>query len=141
MTHTILWLHEKALGAHNQIHSSINEAITLVHVWDDHYYQQKGYTLKRLVFIYETLCQLPVDIIHGDTLSTFQTLNPTMLLIPRSVDSTITKTSELLFEKIPSQFIDPTPFCNLPKKKTYKRFFPYWYVAKKTCFNTNGAAQ
>ena len=68
MNDSLIWLHEDALCASHPVFSAAPSVCEAVFVWDDAYLQHAHYSLKRLVFLYETLCELPVTIIRGHTL-------------------------------------------------------------------------
>ena len=63
MSKEIIWVHEKALNSN--LLADIDDNKKALFIWDNSYFQSRSYTLKRLVFIYETLCQLPVEIIQA----------------------------------------------------------------------------
>ena len=58
MAEKILLLHEKALRYRFDLGQTSND-FRAIHIWDDAYYRMQGYSFKRLVFIYETLLELP----------------------------------------------------------------------------------
>ena len=66
MAEKILLLHEKALRYRFDFDQTSND-FKAIHIWDDAYYRMQRYSFKRLVFIYETLLELPLEIIHGNT--------------------------------------------------------------------------
>ena len=73
-------LHEQALYLAPYLTAIPNAQF--MHIWDDDYYQQRQYTLKRLVFIYESLCESNIPIIAGNTLDVIHSRKPTKVYIP-----------------------------------------------------------
>lgn len=138
MVDSILWLHEKALkNWHDEI-DILDDNIRIIYIWDDGYYQRKGYSLKRLVFIYETLCAMKVDIIKGDTIAIFQCLSPNKIYIPYSADSEIKKLSDNISKITDIEIIKEVDFVNMANDISLKRFFQYWNKAKKSAFSMHG---
>lgn len=138
MTQPILWLHKNALSINHPAFDDLPDYTRIVHIWDDTLYVQNGYSLKRLVFIYETLCELPVEIIYGDTLSIFKSLKPSQIIVPFTVNQEI----KLLCAKLSKEFLVTTvaepPFVQLPDNPEFVRFFKYWKQAQKTAFYQDG---
>lgn len=138
MVDSILWLHEKALkNWHDEI-DILDDNIRIIYIWDDGYYQRKGYSLKRLVFIYETLCAMKVDIIKGDTITIFQSLSANKIYIPYSADSEIKKLSDNISKITDIEIIKEVDFVNMANDISLKRFFQYWNKAKKSAFSMHG---
>lgn len=138
MTHTLIWLHEEALRVTHPVFKAAPEATRAVFIWDDHYLQKLDYSLKRLVFIYETLCGLPVDIIRGDTLSSVKELAPTRLFIPGSDKPHIVSMTNVLKTITNVEIIKDEEFAQLRAPRELKRFFKYWSLAEETAFLKNG---
>ena len=63
----LLYIHDKGLGDYHPIFSRMNANSKAVFIWDDAFFKRRCYSLKRLVFIYETLCSMPIEIYYGDT--------------------------------------------------------------------------
>ena len=137
MADKLLLIHDKALrfgfGAYEA-----SEKFKAIHIWDDEYYRAQRYSLKRLVFIYETLLDLPLEIIHGKTLDILSKENHDHIVIPYSGDQALKN----LFSKIEKiktvHYLFETSFVNLDRTVEFKRFFKYWNQAKKTAFLING---
>ena len=137
MADKLLLVHDKALRSGLDIDEA-SESFKAVHIWDDEYYRSQRYSLKRLVFIYETLLDLPLEIIHGNTLDILSEENFDHIVIPYSGDQVL-KTLFSKIEKIKTvQYLFETSFVNLDRTVEFKRFFKYWKQAKKTAFLING---
>lgn len=132
---SILWLHEDALREHPVT------ADRIIHVWDDTYLQAQNYSFKRLVFLYETLCEIPhVEILYGDTATVFSELAPQTLMIPQTLNPFIHQQAALLSSQTEIEWLAETPFAIIRKPREYRRFFQYWKQAEKTAFLFNAGA-
>ena len=135
MSRPIMWVHEKALH-----HDTADGDARAIFIWDDAYFKQRGYSLKRLVFIYETLCEMDIDIIKGDTIDVLQSLAPEHITMVASVDSQINQLAEKIAAFYPLHVIEPVPFVHIGDGYHFTRFFKYWNKAKKTAFLTDGGS-
>ena len=138
MANLIVLLHEKSLRIPNTIVDSIKKDTKVVFVWDDEYYKNRGYSLKRLVFIYETISKLPVQILRGDTLQILTSYNPKKVLIPFTADTGLTRLSQSLSRSFNVEIIKDDLFCEEDFSFETKRFFKYWKKAEKTVFFKDG---
>lgn len=138
MDNNIIWLHEKALSNYHLVLQQSDEHTKIIHVWDDEYLRKKAYSLKRLVFIYEALGDLPVEIIYGNTINVFKQLSPQKIIVPHTLDSEIRKMCTQLSESMPVDMIHGTDFVELSNTHDFKRFFQYWKKACKSAFCING---
>ena len=124
MADKLLLVHDKALRSGLDVYEA-SESFKAVHIWDDEYYRTQRYSLKRLVFIYETLLDLPLEIIHGNTLDILSEENSDHIVIPYSGDQVL-KNLFLKIEKIKTvQYLFETSFVNLDRTVEFKRFFKY----------------
>lgn len=134
MTQELIWIHEDALRESHPVNEGLNLSEDGFFVWDAEYLKAMNYGYKRLVFIYETLCELGVPIYEGNTesvalalisargattLRTAYTPNPALQDIASSLAQS---TSVVTFED--------TPFVTLERPLKLKRFFGYWKKAK-----------
>ena len=114
MADKLLLVHDKALRSCLDVYEA-SESFKAVHIWDDEYYRSQKYSLKRLVFIYETLLDLPLEIIHGNTLDILSGENSDHIVIPYSGDQVL-KTLFSKIEKIKTvQYLFETSFVNLDR--------------------------
>lgn len=140
MTGPLIWLHEEALRITHPVFKTAPIGTKAVFVWDDNYFKSGGYTLKRLIFIYETLCELPIDIIHGHTKDVIQKLAPSTLYIPASNNPLLINIIASLEVTLPIKIVEVEPFVIIKKPSEFHRFFQYWKKAEKTAFLHNGGA-
>ena len=134
----IIWLHEKRLKHKSFWQHKLDENYKLIHIWDNDYYKRRNYSFQRLVFIYETLCDLEIDIIFGNIIITLQSIDINKLMIPFSVDTEIMKICSLLAEQINIKFIYDDKFVEVKEGIKFNKFFKYWSYAEKTVFMYNG---
>ena len=138
MLDLIVLLHEKSLRIPNTVIERLTEDTKVIYVWDDEYYINRGYSLKRLVFIYESLCTLPVQILRGNAAKILTSFNPKKVLIPFTADTGLTKMSENLSRRFNVEIIKDDSFCEVNFEFETKRFFKYWKRAEKTVFFKDG---
>ena len=138
MTQSIIWLHDEALRLTHPVFFSAPLGAKAVFIWDDTYLKSAGYSLKRLLFIYETLCTLSIDIIHGNTLATLKLLAPSLLYVPYGLNSFIQNVVSELLSVMEVHIIQDEPFVTLSSDKNFTRFFQYWKSAEQLAFMING---
>lgn len=140
MSAPLIWLHEEALRATHPIFTVAPAGTRAICVWDDDYFQRAGYSLKRLIFVYETCCELPVDIIHGSTVEVITNSSPSVLYIPATNNPLLMDIVVSLTALVPVQRVADESFAAIKTQAKCLRFFQYWNQAKKTAFLTNGGA-
>jgi len=138
MNQPLIWLHEEALRATHPVFTAAPAATRAIYVWDDTYLRQLDYSLKRLVFMYETLCELPLNILQGNTVSIIKYIAPSILYVPATSKPHITSTISRLKSVVKVEMIPDENFVTITKEGDLRRFFPYWNVAQKTAFQKNG---
>ena len=135
----IIWLHDKALNLLQLDTLGASAQQPALFIWDDDYFRSRAYALKRLVFIYETLCALPVEIVHGDTMAVMQQRAPTAIKTFFTADSRIRAIIERLGQAHRVHVIRPEPFVRIAEDYQFQRFFKYWNKARQTAFLVNGS--
>lgn len=138
MTKEIIWIHDKALNKEHKVFKHLKPHTTALYIWDDAYFKSRSYTLKRLIFIYETLSEMPVEIIRGQTLDVIRSLAPLKITTFFTVDTSINQLITKLSETYAVEIIKPEPFVEIAPKYDFKGFFNYWGKAKKTAFLRDG---
>ena len=138
MRQPLIWIHEEALRVTHPVFTIAPSGTRAVFIWDDNYFKTLNYSLKRLIFIYETLCELPVDIIRGDTVSVIKEYSPSQLYIPESHKPHILLMINNLKLITTLQIIKDETFVQIPDTTDFKRFFKYWNLAEKTASLRNG---
>lgn len=129
---SILWLHEDALRSHPA------QADRIIRMWDDAYLQAQNHSFTRLVFIYETLCEISaVKILRGETTGILSGLALQKLMIPYTLNPFIRQQAALLADTTKIEWLQETPFATINKPLHYLRVFPYWKQTQKTAFLRN----
>lgn len=138
MNAPIIWLHEEALRITHPVFDAAPEGSKAIFVWDDEYLRQSNYSLKRLIFIYETLCELPIEIIQGDTINVIQTMAPSILYAPNTCHPRIVDLIGKLKLVTNVKLVEDEPFVVIKKPTPLSRFFQYWKKVEKSVFEKNG---
>ena len=134
----LLYIHDKALGSNHPIFSRTNSETKAVFIWDDYYFKRRGYSLKRLVFIYETLCSMPVDIIFGTTGDVINMLAPKKIITSFTADLPIQKIFKDILKQFELEFVYQPSFSQIDDSFEFKRFFKYWNKARKSALRIDG---
>lgn len=135
----LIWLHEDCLnGAHN-LFTGADDA-RAVFIWDDAYLDAMHYGLKRRVFIYESLCELPVEIYVGDTVESLRALAKTAdeIITGKTPNPILKDMMGMLRNDIKLTTIADAPFVQMDSPPDLRRFFKYWNKAKKRAFMFDG---
>jgi len=140
MNAPLILLHEEALRMSHPVFAAAPQGTRSIFVWDDTYFQQLPHSLKRLIFIYETLCEMPIDIVHATPLDAVQHFAPSMLYIPTTHSPPLVRMIDALRAHVPITLVTDEPFVTLNKPTDARRFFQYWKKAEKTAFLHNGGA-
>jgi hypothetical protein len=139
MSKPLILLHQEALRRTHPVFDAAPAETKAIYVWDDAFLKDANYSLKRLVFVYETLCELPVDIIRGGTLETVLQLAPSLLYIPAANNPLLISLIDSIKKEVPAKIVEDEPFVTLQRKTEFKRFFQYWNKAEKTAFLLDGS--
>ncbi len=137
MIKQIIWLHDKALSQNHPVFDNMNEGAKAIYIWDEEFFKKRSYSFKRLVFIYETLCQLQIEIIKGNTIEVLKSFKPEKIIIPFTVDTQINNLVEQLSKVFSVEIVEEKPFVNIGSGYEFNRFFKYWNKAKNTAFWIN----
>ena len=89
MNKDIVLFHEKALNTNFPGSHQISTETKRLFIWDDQYFKRRGYALKRLVFIYETLCQMEIEIVQGEILEVLHLISPEQIITFFTADTEI----------------------------------------------------
>lgn len=138
MKNPIILLHEEALRVTHPIFKVVPEGTKAIYIWDDTHFARANFSLKRLVFIFETLCELPIEIIQGRTLSVIRELAPSTLIVPATNNPLITSTIETLQTIVSVQIVSDNKFAVIKNPSNFRSFFQYWKKVEKSAFLHNG---
>lgn len=137
----LIWLHEDALRAdHPLFAQAINAPACFI--WDDAYMAEMGYGLKRRVFIYETLLELPVEVYVGPIVETLQNLaqkyKASLIFTGKTPNPLLKDRMDALRMGVKVTTIADNAFVQMDAQPELKRFFKYWNKAKKKAFLYDG---
>ena len=140
MNPALICLHEDALRITHPIFNVAPIGTKAIYVWDDEYLRRANYSLKRLVFIYETLCDLPVDVVRGATRTVVMAMTPAMLYVPATNNPSLLSLFAGISPATPLTFVDDDIFAVMEKTSEARRFFQYWSKVERSAFLHNGGA-
>ncbi len=138
----MIWLHEDALRADHPVFAEAPRGCSAWFIWDEDYLRTANYSFKRLTFIYETLVELPVEIVRGPYLETLATLashGGNTIWVPDTANIKLITVMEDLAKRYQVNVVEDTPFVHLRKEPDLKRFFRYWKSARKSAMSPSGA--
>ncbi len=135
----LIWLHEDCLRATHNLFAQ-DETTRAVFIWDDAYFHAMHYGLARRVFIYETLCELPVEIYAGDMLTGLSQLSKDCdeIITGKTPNPALKQIMDNLREDKKLTAIADAPFVQMDSPPELRRFFKYWNKAKKNAFLFDG---
>ena len=135
LSHPIFNDHTKSLSDHSDWKKP-------VFIWDPDYFADAGYSFKRLVFIYETLSTMPVDIYYGKMndviIALIQQESLTHFFIPKTPNPQLFHFIEFARGQLPTHIIEDDAFVSLERAPDLGRFFRYWNKAKKAALSHDG---
>ena len=134
MSSPIIWFHEDALNLKHPVSRGHDVLEQGVFIWDPTYLKSMGYGFQRLVFIYETVCEMGIPIFAGDTCEVLMGLararGADSVLTPASVNPALVKLVQDLSSDLPITWVEDLPFVSLDRPPKLKRFFGYWKKAR-----------
>lgn len=112
----LFWMH------HDCLTEPASEAI---YIFDDEQLAAAGWGLKRLMFVYECLLELPVQILRGPTVATLSAQNRPLV----TVDSPDPWIREII-RQLEIEVLPAPVFVDLKEPVDLKRFSRYWKRAE-----------
>ena len=140
----LVWLHEDALRRDHPAFASADTDSPAYFIWDDAYLQAMDYGFKRLVFIYESLVDLPVTILHGDLVSCLSQLadrHGGQVRVPATPNPLLKSRIEQMQRDFDVEVVADTPFVELAREADLKRFYRYWNKARKLAMKPGGGRE
>jgi len=137
----LIWLHEDALRADHPVFERAGPGSSACFIWDEAYLKQMDYGFKRLVFIYETLIELPLIIFRGDRFDCLSRLageGSGRVLVPDTPNPALQQTINCLRRDFEVEVVADRPFVSLAREPDLKRFFRYWNEAHKIAMEPGG---
>lgn len=138
MQQALILLHEESLRMTHPVFYAAPKNTRVIYIWDDAYVKRTAYSLKRLVFIYETLCGLEVEILRGDTRCILEEMNPSLVYVPSTNNPFYLEIIDSVREVLAVEMVADSPFVMFKKPMKALRFFQYWAKAEKTAFLHDG---
>ena len=135
----VIWMHDGALRAGHPMFAQHPEA-KAVFVWDPSYFTAAAMGLKQLVFIYEALIHLPVEIIKGDTATVLAALAGEDGRIITAATSAVELNQVIagLNQNHRVTVVADEAFAHLKGSPDLRRFFRYWNKAKSSAMQHHG---
>ena len=141
----LVWIHEEALRATHPVFGAARNGARAVFVWDCARFDAAFIGGKRQLFIYQTLAEMDVDIIAGQTAETLSFLlaaeDVDRLVVAETPNPAIHAALGTVRDNCPDLQIDniaETPFVSLAAPPDLGRFFRYWNKAKKGALRHGG---
>ncbi len=143
LTSPVIWAHGDNLSPHNPAFRA-NPNAPAIWVWDEYLLGRWKISLKRIVFMYECLLELPVVIRRGED----PAKEIEAFAAQHQADAVVTMNSPApRFRSIckgierhqPVQVLEDEPFIQYKGQMELKRFSRYWQIAERYAF-TAGAA-
>ena len=133
----LVWVHDDAISRDHPVFERAGEA-DAVFIFDTDYYRERGYSLKRLVFIMECVKDAGFEVKEGRFADILRELAPTELFTARTPNPHYTSVIAELREHMPVTVVKERPFATLDREPDLRRFFRYWKRAKKSVMKPDG---
>ncbi len=133
---SVLWIHEDVLNPKAAIWQ--RPYAGAVFVFDAEQLREAGYSLKRVMFLYESLLELPVSIRQGNTeevVSSFAAERGAQrILTSASVQPWIRRVVERLRARWSVEVVPEAPFLDGPEPSDLTRFARFWRQVEPYAF-------
>ena len=137
MQNQIIWLHGDCLSPEGPAFQAHPEA-SAIWVWDDQLIDEWQLSLKRMVFIYECLLELPVVIRRGDVaaevIAFARESGANQVVTAESPSPLFQDVCQKIRRSISVEVLPPESFVRYDGYIDLKRFSRYWRVAEKYVF-------
>ena len=134
MSRRLFWIHEDALSLDHPALASRCAGDSICFIWDDHHLEAMGYGFQRLVFIYETLSEMGVDVLRGSTVAVLKhearRISASEIVVPTTVNPALLSIISALRSDFEVDVVAERPFVTLDRKPSLRRFFAYWKTAR-----------
>jgi hypothetical protein len=134
----ILWMHGDCLSPQNAAYQAYPNA-PAVFVFDDALLAEMGITLKRVMFMYECLLEMPVTIRRGDVVTEVLAFAYEQQAHSiATVDSPSPRFHRLcaaIGETLPVEVLEEIPFLDYDGQLDLGRFSRYWREAQRHLFD------
>ncbi len=134
---TLVWIHEDSLSPRDPALLA-NPDAPAVFVWDDEAVDAEAYSLKRIVFQYECLVDMPVEIHRGPVLDTLLGMathhGADSIAVTRSVNPRFGALVKSLERHLPVIVHAPLSFVPSQLNADLRRFARFWKRAEAYAF-------
>lgn len=138
---TIVWVNGDGLSPYNPALAA-NPGAPAVFVFDDALLDEWQIGLKRIVFLYESVLELPVSIRRGDVATEVAAFalehGATRIVTSESVSPRFVATCKAISKKMPTgsrlEVVKVEPFVEVSGRLDLKRFSRYWQAVKDKAF-------
>lgn len=138
MSKPIIWIHGDCLSPQNPALQEYPDA-PAIWVWDDALIEEWQLSLKRIIFIYECLLELPVVIRRGDVakevLAFAKEHNAKTVVTVDSPSPRFDAICNEIERSVELEVFEVEPFFDYDGYIDLKRFSRYWKVAEKYVFD------
>ena len=130
----LLWIHGDVLSPENPAFAAYPGA-PAIFVWDDDLLAQGQISIKRVLFLYECLLELPVEIRRGDVagevLGFAEDRGVRRVVTVESVSPRFAQIRRKIEHFLPVEVLPLPPFVEYEGDFDLKRFSRYWRKAEK----------
>lgn len=133
---SVVWIHAGALSREHPVFAAAPDGARAVYVWDADDLAQRGWSLKRCVFVLECLADMNVDILQGPTVDVLTAIGAERIFTAATPDSRRLNVIDMLVSKI--VIVPSDPFVTVPDGTDMGRFFRYWNKAKRSALRPMG---
>ena len=135
----IVWVHGDCLSPYGPALQKYPDA-PAIWVWDDALLEEWQISLKRIVFIYECLLELPVVIRRGDVASEVAAFakehDADLVVTAESPSPRFKSICDDIEKSLPVEVLAVEPFLDYDGYIDLKRFSRYWKVAQRYVFES-----
>lgn len=140
MSNPILWIHGDCLRTTNPALLHYPQA-PAVFVWDDALLKDYRISLKRLVFIYESLLELPVTILRGsvpEQVCAFaEQHQASHIVTSASIAPRFAEHLKQMQKSYHVKVVAEEVFVDIPSHTDIRRFSRYWQAAAKSLIGSS----
>ncbi len=130
---SVIWIHEDAITLDHPAVTMAGEGAEIIFIWDTERHDEKAYSLKRRVFIYECALDLGVKIMAGHPYNVLRELvGEQTIYTAWSPDPDYREIIADLRDTHEVKVIEAPGLVSVPDDVDTKRFFRFWNRAKKS---------
>lgn len=139
---SVVWIHEDMMTLNHPAVQMAGEDAERIFIWDTKLHDDKAYSLKRRVFIYECALDLGVKIVEGDPYKVLKDLaEEETIYTAWSPDPDYREIIEDLRDTHEVKVIEAPGLVMVPDDVDTARFFRFWNRVKKSAMTSSNAHQ